>query len=293
MRNLSNYSLNESDPSNQVTEPGAQYAIERANSSLAHQPESGDHRTALYARLRTIIDSATESIRNLKDENAALAQEKAELSQEKVELSNRIGTLEYRIRAVTADLANDELALRRSAEVLEQVLRTAPTAPFSSANARVPAGAPDAPPAINAMPPGAAEPEAAMPVMEQAMTEADAPVAEPGSPAPPASMADQGTNTHVTQPITLGNTDSMYTLIAYPFVRFSDLGQFQSALQKLSGVHDVQVRRFAQGTLEMRIGYAGTTDLATVLRTLAAEIEDVEEEEPYRLRVRLRASQSG
>ncbi len=62
-------------------------------------------------------------------------------------------------------------------------------------------------------------------------------------------------------------------------------------MQKLTGVHDVQVRRFAQGTLEMRIGYGGPTDLATTLRTLATEIEDVQEEEPYKLRVRLRTSQ--
>ena len=41
----------------------------------------------------------------------------------------------------------------------------------------------------------------------------------------------------------------------------------------------------------MRIGYSGPTDLATTLRTLAAEIEDVREEEPYQLRVRLRTSQ--
>ena len=85
--------------------------------------------------------------------------------------------------------------------------------------------------------------------------------------------------------------DGSYTLIAYPFVRFSDLGQFQAALQKLSGVHDVQVRRFAQGTLEMRVGYTGTTDLATTLRSLVTEVEDVQEEEPSRLRVRLRTSQ--
>jgi hypothetical protein len=85
--------------------------------------------------------------------------------------------------------------------------------------------------------------------------------------------------------------DGSYTLIAYPFVRFSDLGQFQAALQKLAGVHDVQVRRFAQGTLEMRVGYTGTTDLATTLRTLATEVEDVQEEEPSRLRVRLRTGQ--
>ena len=84
--------------------------------------------------------------------------------------------------------------------------------------------------------------------------------------------------------------DAAYTLIAYPFVRFSDLGQFQAALQKLAGVHDIQVRRFAQGTLEMRIGYDGGPDLVSALRTLETEVEDVREEAPDRLRLRLRAS---
>jgi len=78
-----------------------------------------------------------------------------------------------------------------------------------------------------------------------------------------------------------------YTLVVYPFTRFSDLGQFQSVLQELVGIHDVQVRRFAQGTLEMRLGYDGTVPLPQALHNLSVGIEDVEEEEPYRLRVRL------
>jgi len=78
-----------------------------------------------------------------------------------------------------------------------------------------------------------------------------------------------------------------YTLVVYPFTRFSDLGQFQSVLQEVVGIHDVQVRRFAQGTLEMRLGYDGTIPLPQALHNLSIGIEDVEEEEPYRLRVRL------
>jgi len=78
-----------------------------------------------------------------------------------------------------------------------------------------------------------------------------------------------------------------YTLVVYPFTRFSDLGQFQSVLQELVGIHDVQVRRFAQGTLEMRLGYDGNVPLPQALHNLSVGIEDVEEEEPYRLRVRL------
>jgi hypothetical protein len=143
----------------------------------------------------------------------------------------------------------------------------------------------------------------AEPRMEMAkaeMTEAqpaeDTPAAtvtpEPEAPATPSTSYGAGMN-EMPAPISRSTAqgDGSYTLIAYPFVRFSDLGQFQAALQKLAGVHDVQVRRFAQGTLEMRVGYAGTTDLATTLRTLATEVEDVQEEEPYRLRVRLRTSQ--
>jgi hypothetical protein len=49
------------------------------------------------------------------------------------------------------------------------------------------------------------------------------------------------------------------------------------------------VRRFAQGTLEMTTRYEGETDLITALRGLTTEIEEVREEAPYRLRIRLRA----
>jgi hypothetical protein len=131
-----------------------------------------------------------------------------------------------------------------------------------------------------------------MPVMEQAVTasmDETGPISQPEPPSPTAP--DEERSERVIAPRPANGTDGTYTLIASPFVRFSDLGQFQAALQKLTGIHDVQVRRFAQGTLEMRIGYSGATDLATTLRTLATEIEDVQEEEPYQLRVRLRTSQ--
>jgi len=78
-----------------------------------------------------------------------------------------------------------------------------------------------------------------------------------------------------------------YTLVVYPFTRFSDLGQFQSVLQEVVGIHKVQVRRFAQGTLEMRLSYDGTIPLPQALHNLSVGIEDVGEEEPHRLRVRL------
>ncbi len=298
MRDLSSYRSND-DLNTQAAVSGNARSLEQADrAALVRQPDASDHRTELYARLRNIIDNATESIRVLKDENAALVARN-------VEMTDRIGMLEYRIHTVTANLASDELALRKSAEVLEQVLQGTPTetvAPVAAdaSQAANPAPSAMAPPEPHAAMPepepeaeAEAEPEAAMPVMEQAVDSAMAdtgPIPQPEMPAPPATSA-RDERARVVAPRPALGTDGAYTLIAYPFVRFSDLGQFQAALQKLAGVHDVQVRRFAQGTLEMRIGYSGATDLATTLRTLATEIEDVREEEPFQLRVRLRTSQ--
>src|SRR3954447_12842231 len=84
-------------------------------------PQGADQRMELYTRLRAIIDNATESIRALKEENATLASQNAEMS-------GRLGDLEQQFQTVTANLASDELALRRSAEVLEEVLKSPPEA---------------------------------------------------------------------------------------------------------------------------------------------------------------------
>jgi hypothetical protein len=298
------------EPSSAISNHGAAQSLERVDqTALVPQPDSADERAELYARLRTIIDTATASIRTLKEENATLAAQNTEMSQQ-------IGTLEYRIRAVTADLANDELALRRSAEVLEQVLQGPVAAPQEPAARPTPlrANAPEsAPPEPRASDPSAetgpmaiapeAEPQMSMAETETAEPDTDTMAAQPATDVPaampeaeapeaaaPPNVADMG-ETPAPAVRSMASEDGSYTLIAYPFVRFSDLGQFQAALQKLAGVHDVQVRRFAQGTLEMRVGYTGTTDLATTLRSLSAEVEDVQEEEPSRLRVRLRTSQ--
>ncbi len=314
MHDLSNQPLND--------DRGDQQSLEQTDRAALVQQEPTDHRIELYARLRSIIDNATESIRVLKDENTTLATQNTEMT-------DRISTLEYRIRAVTADLASDELALRQSAEVLERVLQGTPTGtgapvaadaspettdPVPSAMENAPSAMvspeiytamaepePEAvmaepePEAVMAEPEPEAvmaepEPEAAMPVMEQAVDpamEETGPIPQAEPPMPREGNEDE----RVVAPRLTSKPDGTYTLVAYPFVRFSDLGQFQAALQRLAGVHDVQVRRFAQGTLEMRIGYSGATDLATTLRTLVTEIEDVQEEEPYQLRVRLRTSQ--
>lgn len=296
MHDLSNQPLN--------NDPGDQRSLERADRMSLVPQESADHRAELYARLRTIIDNATESIRALKEENAALKEENAERA-------NQVGTLEHRIQAVTEGLANDERALRQSVEALERVMHGTPTAtgsastpPASDAASpptvtdTMPVADVPSPPPLMTEPEAAAEPEEqAAPEMEEkteghaipASMEETGPITAPDMPTPIAR--DEHERERVVAPRLGNNPDGTYTLIASPFIRFSDLGQFQAALQKLTGVHNAQVRRFAQGTLEMRIGYSGTTDLATTLRTLATEIEDVSEEEPYQLRVRLRTSQ--
>jgi hypothetical protein len=192
--------------------------------------------------------------------------------------------------------------------VLEQVLQSpSVAAPQASAATLTPLHAAD--PSAETGPmemapqeePQSGTAETQMAADESAATEEPAAAQEPiatGEPAaaeePAATPVSYGAGTDETPAPAVRSVapeGGSYTLIAYPFVRFSDLGQFQAALQKLAGVHDVQVRRFAQGTLEMRVGYTGTTDLATTLRTLATEVEDVQEEEPSRLRVRLRTGQ--
>ena len=79
-----------------------------------------------------------------------------------------------------------------------------------------------------------------------------------------------------------------YILVAQPFVRFSDLGRFQTAVQALRGVQNARVRRFAQGTLEMRLDYDGPAPLREALCGLALAVEAVEQIDPHRLVVHLR-----
>lgn len=294
MRDLSNPGADD--------QPAEMQALARSEQS-GLVPQGADQRTELYARLRAIIDSATESIRALKEENATLANQNAALS-------GRIGDLEQHLHSVTANLASDELALRRSAEVLEEVLKSPPEAMPPRDAAEQPAP----PPAAEAA--QAAETEYAPPVGDPSAETAPIPIPTPMAEARRAEeqAPAQESTAQVTQrapaeraapepvaapsagmeeapaPRIAAAPEGSYAVIAYPFVRFSDLGQFQAALQRLTGVHDVQVRRFAQGTLEMHLGYSGGTDLATTLRSLP-EVEDVHEEEPSRLRVRLRTSQ--
>lgn len=145
---------------------------------------------------------------------------------------------------------------------------------------------------------------AAEPVMARVEPRMESKALAPTMPAPPmapsatpftapareASSAPSPLPTRRPAPVPVNGNEKVtgtYTLVVYPFTRFSDLGQFQSVLQELVGIHDIQVRRFAQGTLEMRLGYDGNVPLPQALHNLSVGIEDVEEEEPYRLRVRL------
>src|SRR5205807_2624551 len=139
------------DANDPIADPGAQQALERTDyAALVGRSDAADQRTELYARLRNIIDNAAESIRALKEENATLAAENSEMS-------GRIGTLQQEIRAITTDLADDELALRQSAEALEHVMKGTPAAAPTQASVARPtpihAAASDAAPPEPPMPP--------------------------------------------------------------------------------------------------------------------------------------------
>lgn len=270
----------------------------------ARRGEASNERTELLNRLRAIIDDATQSVRTLKEENAALARRSRELE-------DRNGMLEQQLRLLTSGITQDEQALRQSIDQLAQALRMpvapAPASGSASLATSAPMNASADAQARGSSPSGMAESAPPPPIAaaaEPQPTSAESheePIRTPTTAAIPAGSFETPPSVPVSDPASevadhaagtaapAVTTGGVYTLITYPFVRFSDLGQFQAALQRLQGVHDVQVRRFAQGTLEMTARYEGETSLSTALRNLTAEIEEVREEAPYRLRVRLRA----
>ncbi len=276
--------------------------------ALTLSREMQSSRNEMYNRLRAIIDNATQAVRSLKEENAALAQRN-------LELEDRTAALEQRLRLLTSGLTQDEQALKQSIDRLAQTLQMpiAPAAPApasAAAPSAAPASAPVAPeppapaPAPEPTPPAEAtarpEPTPEAPSIQEMAASTELPIAVREVPQEPAAVARAEPAGEPTPPgpghaaptaemPAAATTGGVYTLITYPFVRFSDLGQFQAALQRLQGIHDVQVRRFAQGTLEMTARYEGETDLMTALRGMTTEIEEVREEAPYRLRIRLRA----
>jgi len=82
--------------------------------------------------------------------------------------------------------------------------------------------------------------------------------------------------------------DGRFTILVYPFGRFSDLAAFQTALEELPGARDVRVRRFAEGTLEVSVTYDGTVPLIDAIRGLAFPLDSVSTDEPGTILVRVR-----
>ena len=72
MRDFNSYPMHEDSSGDAAVDTSSSMALQ----PIDHAPLTthvSDPRTELYARLRTIIDNATESIRALKEENAAYA----------------------------------------------------------------------------------------------------------------------------------------------------------------------------------------------------------------------------
>lgn len=288
-----------------------------------------DNATAAVRAMKEENSALARRIADLEEKNGALESRvhllTSTLTREETALQQSVAQLEALLQAASAPASVPEgtteeppqataaAALHEETDTADAATEVADTA---AAAAETPAATAAEPPQMAAAPADEEEPVAVREVIapepdEQAVTEApvagaeaEAPDAEAatGEPeAPPENLEPQTEAAEAapepaaaeTEPAAPVTTGGVYTLITYPFVRFSDLGQFQAALQRLRGVHDVQVRRFAQGTLEMTARYEGETDLATALRSLDTEIADVSEEAPYRLRVRLRSGAEG
>lgn len=367
MRDVPEYAMNDNPPSEMgenADNSRALDAYDEQRRALLYGSTAADY-TELFNRLQSLIDSATDTIRELRRENS--------------DLTNKVGMLEGRMRQIIEG-AGDDSSVRIAMERLERMLHphgtqpppppphatpyrpttmySAPTNGATPIHAPVPPPTPVQPwqaaprptPMYDAPPPAppAYEPPAdepmpvyedtstyrqppqmarppepppapvhAMPAYEPPPTTAPVPVQErvyragelpmaPSEPAPEPPPVQQTAPIPIERPVetppppmpiappvqavqsggSAEKSTGMYALVAYPFTRFSDLGQFQSSLQELVGIHDVQVRRFAQGTLEMRLAYDGVSPLTNALQSLSS-VQNVEEEEPYRLRVRL------
>lgn len=227
-------------------------------------PDAEVDYTQLFARLQMVIDNATQTIRDLRRENAALSSQLSQYDARPQMQAENVGKAAELHQAATH---REELLEPESLITAEAEARPLPTPPH-----RVVAPVPPVPEArydasTNGVVPAWDTPREMPPASE--------PVYRPALP-------------QMQHPTTTGTPFAgTYTLVVYPFTRFSDLGQFQSALHAFAGIHDVQVRRFAQGTLEMRLTYNGASPLTQALRDLPVRVQDVDEEEPYRLRVRL------
>jgi TolA-binding protein len=267
-----------------------------------------DGEDELVPRLPSLAADVLHRFRAIQQENAALLQQVATLEAqieamltERVTLAARVQSLEERIEHLQAEHSSEQTVLEKLVAELERTSRRAarverqpiPIRPFADSSALVPrdlplvgtSGQSGAAPAENLSPaarfqhPTVSDEET---LLGTAAVTAPLGEASPRASVPGAATAVQG-----------APASSSYALIAYPFARFSDLGQFQAAVQALSSVHNVRVRRFAQGTLEMRVDYDGSAPLTDVLRGLPLAIEEVAQEEAFRLRVRLGSANSG
>jgi hypothetical protein len=282
---------------------------EHEQRAWADQLAALDGEGELAPRLQSLATDVLHRFRAIQQENAALLQQVATLeAQVEALLSERIGlvarvrSLEEQIEHLQAEHASEQAVLEKLVAELERASRrmarverqpipirpfTAPLPGFAPPDL-LPVGEPvsaataapdDQSPAARFQHPAISDEETLLGAV--AVT---APLRETGlrEPAPVAAPPGQGSP-----------AASSYALIAHPFARFSDLGQFQAAVQALPSVHNVRVRRFAQGTLEMRVDYDGSAPLTDVLRGLPLPVEDVAQEEPFRLRVRLAPVQAG
>lgn len=265
--------------------------------------------TNLPPRLQAFAAATRQHFQSLLRENSALARQVAALEGQlretlasRVALAGRVAQLEDQLALLRREQAVEQEALDRLERELDRAQPTAngqrrpiPLRPPPE----VPRVAPrQAAPALHADREGAAAPPLASSRQGQA-TVGDEELLLGADAAEPllAPFADAG-NHHwnleaVVNGVASGLGAGSYALIAHPFARFSDLGQFQAAIQSLIGVHNVRVRRFAQGTLEMRVDYDGPAPLTEVLRGLPLAVDEVIQEESFRLRVRLAAANAG
>lgn len=272
----------------------------------ADQLAALDREGVLAPPLQTLAVDLLRRIRAILQENAALLQQVATLEErvevlltERIGLAARVRTLEEQIEQLHAEHSNEQAVLGKLVAELERASQRGgrverqpiPLRPLAELPVNLPRDLPALSMATSAAaaPPAAPSPAArfhhpALSDEETLLSNAAAVAAPPelGSgalrDAAPLALAVAGQANPAT---------SSYALIAHPFARFSDLGQFQAAVQALPSVHNVRVRRFAQGTLEMRVDYDGSAPLTDVLRGLPLAVEEVAQEEPFRLRVRL------
>jgi len=267
-----------------------------------------DGEDELVPSLPSLAADVLHRFRAIQQENAALLHQVATLEAqieamltERLTLAARVQSLGERIEHLHAEHASEQAVLEKLVAELERTSRRAarierqpiPIRAFADSSALVsrdlPLGGESTPPV--AAPAANLSPAALFqhPTVsdEETLLGTVAVTAPLGEGSPRASVPAGATV------VSAAPASSSYALIAHPFARFSDLGHFQAAVQALPSVHNVRVRRFAQGTLEMRVDYDGSAPLTDVLRGLPLAIEDVAQEEPFRLRVRLGSANAG